>query len=348
MPPLISPPPNIRPWKPITIHVPAPPTVETNPNLERYQEAKTEWKDSTPAYRHKNPRPETWIPKIIVDTNYKLPTAEEKESRRLEYQEILEDIKERIPPEYYEHFRQIYARPTNFEIEGPDSSGAVNGYKPGMLQHPRFMEKDHSKYHALPKKMFPEADKMYKLQEAQHVKDSLDILEDNGMDYEERMWLAKQKAAQKRLEDEKIMREEVFRTTHWIDWDSDEDEMSEAVDGPTSLQDLNLPESTATSSKETPRDMVGDESHSSAKEVQQIATSPSNTATSVASKDLGPTIVNSVVGVAIGASLIGGLYGAWRLLSSYRKRSNKVHSQKKALGKRKSAVARLWNVERNI
>ena len=168
------------------------------------------------------------------------------------------------------------------------------------------------------------------------------------MDYEERMWPAKQKAAQKRLGDEKIMREEVFRTTHWIDWDSDEDEIPEAVDHPTSLQDLNLPERTTTPSKEPSRDVVGDGSHSTANEVQQIAVSPSNTATSVASKDLGPKIVNSAVGVGIGASLIGGLYGAWKLLTSQRKRSSKGHSQKKALGKRKSAVTRLWDLERNI
>jgi len=72
MPQLISPTPNIRAWKPITIHVPAPPRIEINPNLERYEEAKAEWKDSTPAYRHQNPRPETWIPKIMVDANYRL------------------------------------------------------------------------------------------------------------------------------------------------------------------------------------------------------------------------------------------------------------------------------------
>jgi len=57
------------------------------------------------------------------------------------------------------------------------------------------MEKDHSKYHALPRKMFPEEEKLYKLQEMQHVKESLDILEDIGVDYEERVWIAKQRAA---------------------------------------------------------------------------------------------------------------------------------------------------------
>jgi hypothetical protein len=343
MPPLISPPPNIRPWRPIRVHVPAPPRAETNPNLERYEEAKAEWKDSTPAYRHKNPRPETWIPKTIVDTNYKLPIAEEKESRRLEYQEILEDIKDRIPPEYYEHFRQIYARPTNFGIEGPDPMAAVNGYKPGMFQHPRFMEKDHSKYHALPRKMFPEAEKMYKLQETQHVKDSLDILEDNGLDYEERMWLAKQKAAQKRLEDEKVMREEVFRTTHWIDWDSEENETAESVEEPTSSDHPNPLESMP-SALEAPVRVVEDESQPVVNARQQVAVVPSNLAPSIAKQDFRSTIVNSAGGVALGSSLIALFYGGWRMLASLRRRG-KGNSRNKAQNKREGTIARSWNVD---
>ena len=39
---------------------------------------------------------------------------------------------------------------------------------------------------------------MFKLQETHLVKESLDNLEDNAMDYEERMWLVKQKAEEKK------------------------------------------------------------------------------------------------------------------------------------------------------
>jgi hypothetical protein len=354
MPPFILPPPNIRPWKPIIAHVPAPPTAKTNPDLKRYEAAKAEWRGSTPAYRHRNPRPETWIPKTIVDTNYKLPTASEKENRRLEYQEILEEIKERIPPEYYEHFRQKYARPVNFDTEGPDPTGAINGYRPGMFHHPQFMEKDHSKYHALPRKMFPEEEKLYKLQETQHVKESLDILEDNGLDYEERVWLAKQRAAQKKLEDEKFMREEVFRTTHWIDWNSDRDEISEAGENRAASDKPNSLEiKPSTPKQSTPG--VPQHRKADVQEVdngEKLETVPDGAVSSTFTPGLGPILFNSALGVATGATLIGIIYGIWRLVKEHGKRArsadtsgDKELASSNERGHKRSM--RLWKSEDN-
>jgi hypothetical protein len=355
MPPLILPPPNIRPWKPIIAHVPAPPKAEANPDLKRYKEAKAEWKDSTPEYRHKNPRPETWIPKTIVDTDYKLPTVYEREHRRLEYQTILEEIKERIPPEYYEHFRQKYAKPHNFEAEGPDLTGAIDGYKPGMFQHPRFMEKDHSKYHALPRKMFPEEEKLYKLQETDHVKDSLDILEDNGMDYEERMWLSKHKTAEKKVEDENVMREEVFRTTHWIDWNSDKDEMSEMGDEQLDSDGPSPAEIRPVSRELIPPDNIEGQTQSPLEAVnhgKSIATVPGTTITPITKTGLGPALVNSTMGLAFGASLIGAVYGLWKLFKGPGKHSrstsdiseNKSTSAKSS-PRHKTREIRSWDLE---
>jgi hypothetical protein len=90
----------------------------------------------------------------------------------------------------------------NFDNEGPDKTGEVGGYKPTFC-HPRFGEKDHSKYHSLPReKMLPEDEMLDKLQEKHQVKESFDVLEDDGLDYEERMWKTKRRAQQKQLEDE--------------------------------------------------------------------------------------------------------------------------------------------------
>jgi hypothetical protein len=122
MPPIIRVPENVKPWKPIIVHVPAPPPSQLNPDLNRYYEAKKRWKDSTPLYRHKNPRPETWIPKSIIDTNYKIPTAEEILQDRQEYLAIVEEIKDRIPPEYYEHWHDYFSRPVKLD-GGPHFQG---------------------------------------------------------------------------------------------------------------------------------------------------------------------------------------------------------------------------------
>lgn len=335
-------------------HVPAPPKAEPNPDLKRYKEAKVKWKDSTPAYRHKNPRPETWIPRKIVDTNYHLPTAIEKENKRLAYQDALESIKDRIPPEYYNYYREKYAKPVNFDNEGPDRTGYVNGYKPGMFTHPRFMEKDHSKYHALPGgKMFPEEEKLYKLQETQHVKNGLDFLEDDGMDYEERMWVVKQKAEERRREDERYMREEVFRTTHWIDWDSDDDEISEVGNQSSDVKvPISFEMKQASTDQASPR-INNDQSQSDvkeAKEVEKIGAIASDTVTSDTNNGVGPAVVTIATGVAAGLTLAGAMYGIWRFGKGHTRQSRDRHksgnegsaSVKKRSLRNRMSTPRLW------
>src|SRR5271170_5659207 len=219
MPPVKPEPDKIQPWEAVPKPSTRPP--KPNPDLARYEQAQREWQDSPPAYRHVNPRPETWIPHKIVETHYRIPTAEEKDQVRQEYLEIVEEIKDQIPPEYYWDAQERYSRPPEPDREGPDRTGMVDGYGPGMTAHPRFREKDHTKYHALPReKMFPKMEELYKTQEVHQVKENLDVPEDDGVDYAERIWAKKRKQKEMDLEEERRLREEVFKGTHWIDWET--------------------------------------------------------------------------------------------------------------------------------
>src|SRR5271154_6880754 len=126
MPPVEPDPDKIQHWKPVPKPSSRPP--KPNPDLARYEQAQKEWKDSSPAYRQVNPRPETWIPHKIGGTNYKIPTAEEKNQVRQEYLEIVEDIKDQIPPEYYWDAQEKYSKLPEPDREGPDASRMVDGY----------------------------------------------------------------------------------------------------------------------------------------------------------------------------------------------------------------------------
>jgi hypothetical protein len=322
MPPILSLPENIKPWSPILKNVPAPPISQPNADLKKYREAKEEWKDSTPLYRHINPRPETWIPHRILETNYNIPSAEEKQKKRLEYLDIVEEIKDQIPPEYYEYWHDFYSRPVNFDNEGPDKTGGIGGYKPTMFSHPRFGEKDHSKYHALPREMFPEDEILYKLQETHQVKESLDVLEDDGLDYEERMWKAKRRAQEKQVEDEKTMREEVMRGTHWIDWDSDKEE---TIDLKGDAQQNDLPWSPEASNRLVKENPVSKIIPVSNIEQAALSSEPLNTGIPQASGHTNSGLAMKAAGFAVGVSICGAVYGIWKLLSG-------------ALGQRKSSL----------
>jgi hypothetical protein len=286
---------------------------QPNVDLKKYREAKEEWKDSTPLYRHINPRPETWIPHKILETNYNIPTAEEKQKKRLEYLDIVEEIKDQIPPEYYEHWHDFYSRPVNFDNEGPDKTGRIGGYKPTMFSHPMFGEKDHSKYHALPReKMFPEDEMLYNLQETHQVKESLDVLEDDGLDYEERMWKAKRRAQQKQLEDEKTMREEAMRGTQWIDWDN---EKEETIDLKGDVKRNEPPWS-----PETPNRLAKGNPVSDITPVQNIklaaqSSEPLNAGTPKVSEQTNSGLAVKVAGLAVGVSMCSAVYRIWKLLS---------------------------------
>lgn len=308
MPPTIKVPENVKPWKPVIPHIPAPPP--SHPDLNRYYEAKKQWKDSTPLYRHINPRPETWIPEAIMDINYKIPTAEEILHERQEYLAIVEEIKDRIPPEYYEHWHEYYSRPVRLD-GGADKTGGIDGYHPGMISHPRFMEKDHTKYNTLPReRMFPEEEVLYKMQEVHKVKESLDILEDNGLDYAERTWDKQRRVKEKEAEEEKKIREEVMRGTHWIDWDSVNEEMidsdrtgDEKGFWSPMLQSQHLSE------------IVSD--HVLVGNPSKIATVKSE------SKEESEIFVKhslraNALGFALGASACGMGYGLWKLFTFFR------------------------------
>jgi hypothetical protein len=312
MPPILSLPENVKPWNPIIKNVPVPSISQPNADLKKYREAKEEWKDSTPLYRHINPRPETWIPHRILETNYNIPSAEEKQKNRLEYLDIVEEIKDQIPPEYYEYWHDFYSRPVNFDNEGPDKTGRIGGYKPTMFSHPRFGEKDHSKYHALPREMFPEDEKLYKLQETHQVKESLDVLEDDGLDYEERMWKAKRRAQEKQVEDEKTMREEVMRGTHWIDWDSDQEETVDLKGDANRNEPPWSPEPSNRSPKGKPASEITPIPNI---ELAALSSEPSNTDIPKVSEHTNSGLAVKVAGFAVGASVCGALYGIWKLLS---------------------------------
>jgi hypothetical protein len=355
MPPISPLPQNTKPWSPINKNVAAPPTSEANPDLKKYYEAKQEWKDSTPLYRHINPRPETWIPRKIVDTDYRIPTAAEKEKKRLEYLDIVEEIKDQIPPEYYKYWHDFYSRPVNFENEGPDRTGAVDGYKPTMFSHPRFFEKDHSKYHALPReKMFPEDESLYKLQETHKVKESLDVLEDDGMDYEERMWKAKREAQQKQIENEKTLREEVMRGTHWIDWDSDNEEMSHPKDWSRHDRPRWNPER---ASRSMVADPIGpDFSEHLSHNVEPMLDAPQSPVQDIikGGKKTGMALASKALGFVSGMALCGAVYGIWKLFGTKLRKSKTDAGRKvrrdnvrrwKTEQTENELSARAWNCE---
>lgn len=317
MPPILLVPENVKAWKPIIPHVPAPPPSQLNPDLHRYYKEKEKWKDSTPLYRHTNPRPETWIPKAIVDTNYKIPTAEEIRKERQEYLAIVEEIKDRIPPEYYERWHEYYSRPVRLD-GGPDKTGGIDGYYPNMMTHPRFMQKDHTNYNALPReKMFPENELLYKMQEVHQVKENLDIPEDNGVDYPERKWARQRMEQEKAIEEEKKMREEVMRGTHWIDWDSVNEEL---------IDESNQPEDDAPIWSSTLANGVHQNKQWAANRgLPYPISDPFNGAAAktetraksvISAKDTMSSLATNALGLAFGGIAFGSVYGLWKLFTA--------------------------------
>lgn len=344
MPPVFPEPVQIKPWKPVA--KPSSRPIEPNPNLARYEQARREWKDSSPAYRHVNPKPETWIPRKIVETNYKIPTAEEKDKRRQEYLEIVEEIKDQIPPEYYWDAQEKYSRHPDPVSEGPDQTGRVDGYDPTMLTHPRFREKDHSRYHALPReKMFPEMEKFYKMREVHQVKESLDVPEDDGVDYGERMKEKVRKEREREVAEDKRVREEIFKGSHWIDWDtgkegwipdpSDQDDEQAILPSPTS--------------KLHGQSNIGS--------VGLLAPSPSGRGDSENKPGTGFDIAPGIIGFAIGGSVVTILYGVWKLVVGHQRKSDgRSENEGEALMKeeigeairKRKPLSREWRQEYSI
>jgi hypothetical protein len=345
MPPVLYDPEKLKAWRPIYPAVPAPPPPDAIPaDMRRYHDAQAKWKDSTPLYRHINPRPETWIPRVIVDTDYNIPTAQEKNERRIEYLSILEDIKDEIPPEYYEKWYNYYSRPVQMD-DGPDRTGGVEGYFPNMLTHPRFMEKDHSKYHALPReRMFPEAELLYKMQETHHVKANLDILDDDGMDYEERMREKRRTEWEMNQEDERIMREEVMRGTHWIDWDSDAEAMIDpfGTDSEPALKSVVWSPTVDNHADESAQSVVAladplPEARGPAADIEPESSPPQRkTGVSPVEGNLGPI----ALAVGLGAALASGGYALWKVLVNFKHRAQSKKGNKHLNRKR---FAREWS-----
>jgi len=313
MPPVEPDPDKIQRWEPVPKPSSRPP--KPNSDLARYEQARTEWKDSSPAYRHVNPRPETWIPHRIVETNYRIPTAEEKDQVRQEYLEIVEEIKDQIPPEYYWDAQERYSKPPEPDREGPDGTGMVDGYDPGMMTHPRFREKDHTRYHALPReKMLPKMEKHYKTQEVHQVKENLDVLEDDGVDYAERMSAKKKRQRELDMEEERRVREEVFRGTHWVDWETGKNGW--------------IPD---------PADQEGDHAiHPSPTSKPQVSSeeclktppiqAPSGPGGIGKESDKGneSNVIRGLIAFAIGGTVISALYGVWKLAAGMREKQREI------------------------
>ena len=313
MPPVEPDPDKIQHWEPVPKPSSRPP--KPNPDLARYEQARRDWKDSSPAYRHVNPRPETWIPHKIVETNYRIPTAEEKDQVRQEYLEIVEDIKDQIPPEYYWDAQERYSKAPDPDRAGPDGTGMVDGYEPGMMTHPRFREKDHTMYHALPReKMLPKMEKLYKTQEVHQVKENLDVLEDDGVDYAERMLAKKGKQREMDMEEERRVREEVFRGTHWIDWETGKDGW---IPDPADQEEDHgiLPSPTS-------KPQVSSENYLKTPPIP----APSGPCGLGKEADKGneSNVIPGLIAFAIGGTLISALYGVWKLAVGIREKQRGI------------------------
>jgi hypothetical protein len=226
----------VPPWTPILGNIPELPPKPEGPREEReYRKAKKDWKDSDWRYRRTHPRPELLLPIPWVDikgnSDYPLHTFEELEARRLDYLEILEQHRDRFPPEYYTEWHERFSKPISRET-AHDRTGGVDGYYAHDVSHKFWREKSNSKYNCLPRvKMFPEAEREYKLREALEVKDQLGIPDDYGVDVHERTLENQQKSREAKMEEDRIKREG-YRTTRWIDWDSDLEEMIDLGIGP--------------------------------------------------------------------------------------------------------------------
>jgi len=317
MPPVVPEPDKIQPWEPVPKPSTRPP--KPNPDLARYEQAQREWKDSSPAYRHVNPRPETWIPHKIVETNYRIPTAEEKNQVQQEYLEIVEEIKDQIPPEYYWDAQERYSKPPEPDREGLDASGMVDGYEPGMVAHPRFREKDHTRYHALPReKMFPKMEELYKTREVHQVKETLDVLEDDGVNYAERRREKTRKQRETDIEEERRLREDVFKGTHWIDWatgkegwipdPSDEEEEHAMLPSPTS------------------KPQVSNDNHLKSPPVP--APSGGGGIGQKPDKGIESNLIPGLMAFVVGGTVISALYGVWKLVIGIKEKQSGVTRKK--------------------
>jgi hypothetical protein len=305
MPPIEPAPDKVKPWTPI--HLPAP-SSRPDPALARFEQAQEEWRDSDPAYRHRNPRPETWIPHRILETDYRMPIAEEREEKNKEYLEIVEEIKDQIPEDYYWEAQEKYAKPVTPDRQGPDETGKVDGYHPTMFSDPRFLEKDHSKYHALPReKMLPDMEKLYKMQEVVQVKESLDVPEDDGVDYIERRVKAERHRREQELAEESRIREVVFKGTHWIDWETGAQGW---ISAPPSSDEVSLEdkqESTSPSPVTKPPN-GGDV------DMQGVQPSPIPLNGRLSQKHS-----DALIAFAVGGSVVTFAFGLWKLFTSIRK-----------------------------
>jgi len=330
MPPVVPEPDKIKPWEPVA--KPSTRPKEPNRTLARYEQAQEEWKDSSPAYRHVNPRPETWIPGKILETNYKIPTSQETDKRRQEYLTIVEDIKDQIPPDYYWEAQERYSKPPEPDRRGPDQTGRVDGYDPTMLNHPWFREKDHTRYNALPReKMDPEMEKLYKMREVYQVKESLDVPEDNGVDYGERMLEKVRKEQEREISEDRRVREEVFTGTHWIDWETGKDGW---IPDPSDSQEDGsevLPSPTSNP-------------HGDGKMLSHDPPAPDPSAPG----DLGNTVgdrfnaIPGLISLAIGGSVAAILYAGWRLVKGINGKSDGLSNKEDESFIREEVGGAIW------
>jgi len=85
---------------------------------------------------------------------------------------------------------------------------------------------------------------------------------------------------------------------------------------------------------------------------EKLDTVPDSAVSSTFTPGLGPILLNSAVGVAMGATLIGTIYGIWRLVKERGKRAKSADTSgdKKLASSNESThkrSMRLWNSEDN-
>jgi hypothetical protein len=143
----------------------------------------------------------------------------------------------------------------------------------------------------------------------------------NGLDYTERTWKKQRLAKEKEIEQEKRMREEVMRGTHWIDLDSVNEEMI-GSDGE--------PVRNVTWNPTPPLELVSEETVSTRilpaanlgniEDVVPATCGESGASIQNRKSNLG----SNALGFALGASMCGVGYGLWKFLTAIQSKREEI------------------------
>jgi hypothetical protein len=172
--------------------------------------------------------------------------------------------------------------------------------------------------------MFPENELLYKMQEVHQIKENLDILEDNGVDYVELKWARHRKEQEKAMEEEKKMREEVMRGTHWIDWDSVNEELIDEHKQPGDDAPIWRP-TLGNGVRQRKQTAANRGIPSPISDPPNVAWAKPKTSTKsvISAKDTMSSLATNALGFAFGGIVCGTIYGLWKLFTTLQPKRNR-------------------------